>query len=424
MQTASLKAPGVFPGAHALPAPEQPGNRLAFGALLLVVFVEFAQVQTQFALGSAFRPALVANIVLILAVWSSAFRVPWTHPVLVIMVLMIGYAALWVPFATNNYWAFKSFQFLVTELFFCLGALVTITTSRRLAVFLVVLLSCLLLQAVWGLTHGGRGLGGFFGDENDLALAMCVGIPYGLFTLGALGSPRLRFAGIAFAALFAATTVASMSRGGIIGLAATGAAIVAFSRKRAAIALGIVIAAGVLWTLAPASYRAEMSTIFDSGEETRTDRIVMWKNATRMFLDNPIFGVGPGNLPWNISRYELEEDQRRSFAGRAVHSIYFTLFPEWGIVGTALFVALAWYVIRELFRLKREGNSEIARGMARATLCAGVGFGAAGAFVSVLYYPYLFKFVALTITAGNIASIERAALSEAGDEAVEVDAGG
>jgi hypothetical protein len=81
-------------------------------------------------------------------------------------------------------------------------------------------------------------------------------------------------------------------------------------------------------------------------------------------------------------------------------------------------------VIRELFRLKREGNSEIARGMARATLCAGVGFGAAGAFISVLYYPYLFKFVALTITAGNIASLEKAALAEAGDEAVEVSAGG
>lgn len=412
MQTTSLRAPGVLPSTGASAMEQAPGNLLPFLALLLVVVVEFSQLQTLSGALMAMRPALFANIVLIIAVWTAAVRVPWTHPVLLILVGMIGFAALWVPVAANNRWAFNIFQQLVTELFFCLGALVTITTHRRLAVFVFVLLSCLVIQAVWGLTHAGQGLGGFFGDENDLALAMSVGIPYGVFTLGALRSVPLRLAGIGFAALFAATIVASMSRGGIVGLAATGISMVAFSRRRVVIAVGVVVAAAVFWTVAPPSYRTEMSTMFDSREETRVQRLTMWKNATRMFVDNPVFGVGPANLPWNIERYESEEEQTRSFSGRAVHSIYFTLFPEWGIVGSMLFIALAWHVVRELFRLTRDGGSEVAQGIARATLCAGIGFGAAGAFLSVLYYPYLYKFVALTIAAGNLASIERAARTE------------
>ncbi len=423
MHSASMRVPGTTAWTQSSPHQAR-GDRLAFSALLLVVIVEFSQVQTLFPILAAIRPALIANIVLIAAVWSHSTRMPWGHPVLVVMVAMIAFAALWVPFAANNFWAYRIFEFLVTELFFCLGALATITTRKRLATFMFVFLGCLVVQALWGLTHGGTGLGGFFADENDLALAMCVGIPFGVFCMASLRSPVAKVTGLAMAALFTATIGASLSRGGVVGLAATGLSMISFSRRRVAIAVGIVLGALFFWMASPSSYRAEMRSMFDGNESTRVQRLVMWENALRMFVANPILGVGPGNLPWNIERYEEADRQQRSHAGRAVHSIYFTVLPEWGLVGTALFLVLGWLVMRELFRLKRAGGSETAQAMARATLCAGVGWGAAGAFLSVLYYPYLFKFVAMTIAAGNIASLEAEALAEAGDEAVEVDARG
>ena len=59
-----------------------------------------------------------------------------------------------------------------------------------------------------------------------------------------------------------------------------------------------------------------------------------------LFFDNPVMGVGQGNYPWHVG--EIEEEmgvqwQTRSLSGRAAHSLYFTLLPELGLIGTLIY---------------------------------------------------------------------------------------
>ena len=94
---------------------------------------------------------------------------------------------------------------------------------------------------------------------------------------------------------------------------------------------------------APEKYWDEVKSIQKENieEGTGATRWYTWQCGLRMFLDNPIFGVGQGNFPWNFERYEPPEGFKgRLHGGRAAHSLYFTLLPELGLVGTFLFFLL------------------------------------------------------------------------------------
>jgi len=53
--------------------------------------------------------SLLVSASLAFFLWRQSRRVPWFRPQLVFLVLILSYMALWVPFATNNYWALKAF---------------------------------------------------------------------------------------------------------------------------------------------------------------------------------------------------------------------------------------------------------------------------------------------------------------------------
>ena len=102
--------------------------------------------------------------------------------------------------------------------------------------------------------------------------------------------------------------------------------------------------------LAPRGYWDEMGTIEQETQEdsigTGQQRIFSWKTGWRMFLDNPIAGVGPANSPWRFGEYEGEGGfNSRNYSGRQMHSVYFTLLSELGSVGTILFALMLLYSV-------------------------------------------------------------------------------
>jgi O-antigen ligase len=182
--------------------------------------------------------------------------------------------------------------------------------------------------------------------------------------------------------------------------------------------LGFTIAAAIgLSAFAPPSYWEEVKSIRTAGNkgDTGETRLYFWGIGWRMFLDHPILGVGTYN--YGIRAPEYQDPYRVAWRshtwGRVAHSLYFTLLPELGLVGTVLFGAILVWCLRVWRRLRRLGRGApddpyLRTGaLAASGLAAGVvGTLVTGAFLSVLYYPVLWILVALL--AALDASVEEA----------------
>ncbi len=413
----------AFPGAAAgrLPLVRRPaavagavaaaGGAVGFRFLLLYFVLEFARPQDLFPVLGRFRPSWLALVGLGIALLRSG-RVSLASRVSKGFVLLLIAMTVQVPLAVNTHWAFWS-TFAMAQTFVAYLGIVTFARDeRRLRLVLWTWIGVHVYLALYALAHRGVGVGGFLGDENDLAMTLVTALPIAVFLAAAAASRRLRLLGIASALLMVVGVAATISRGGFLGLVAAILYCLVRSPRKLAGAVVIAALAGVLGVAAPAGYWAEMNTIVtgeqDGREDTGAGRMYEWRVGWRMFRDNPVLGVGPGNFPYRFSEYEGGESwEGRSLAGRAAHSFYMTLLPELGIVGAATVLVMIVTGWRGLVRMRRRIAAARPRrspGDGFRVLC-GLGlqgglvaFLVTSAFISTLYYPNLWVLLACMVT--------------------------
>ena len=400
-----LGAPGRAPGLGAR-TPSQPS---AFAAWALLVFFVLEYVRPP---GIVQLKLQLLFVLLIPVLWLRLTPRPWSRN-LTLQFALVVQAAISVPFAFNYFSAYTRTRLHFGTFVVALAITWVLSERRyfeRTVWFWVAIMS---YQALYSFQNAGKGAGGFIGDENDLALACATVFPF--VYAGVLYSKR-RILCLLMAGLYAAAIVFSWSRGGFLGLLAATLFCVLVGRHRARnIAIGLV--AGLVFYLAlPASYKAELETIQETDEGTSEGRFFLWQAATNMWRDHPILGVGAGNSPWLIGRYqprgaqgdlfERPMYQQRNWTGTVVHSLYFELLAENGLVGCALFLAIVYLHFAGLRRLRRDvgrdarASPELRRSVdlyATALGGAAVAYLAAGAFLAVLYYPYLWYFSAMAV---------------------------
>lgn len=261
-------------------------------------------------------------------------------------------------------------------------------------------------------------------DENDFALLMNMLLPLSFF-LGLQadrGKEKLFYYSSFF--LFLAGVVVSLSRGGFIGLVCTLAYCFSkSSRKGPALLIGLLLLA-FSSLFVPETYWQEMRTIKTQGarEGTGEKRVYYWKNALKIFAHHPLVGVGPQNAGVWITTYDPSERAMRDW-GRALHSVYFTLLAEQGIVGTILFVCMIYHSERSRKRVRNLWKTQgQATGASQASkvfpskspsqlreayhyslaLTGGlIGYLSSGVFLSVLYYPWFWTILAYTVILSN-----------------------
>jgi O-antigen ligase len=347
-----------------------------------------------------------------------------TKYLLAILALMV----VLVPFAVNQHKAFDQTWMFVLFVF---GALIPIVlfvdTFDRIRLLVRFWVWLHVSLAIYAITHSGLGIGSFLTDENDFALAMDVALPYAVALIVLERTLLYRLLAIVASLCILIAIAATLSRGGFIGMACVGFFIWAQSRRKVLSLAAIVAFSGLLYLAAPAKYWSEVDTIStaDQQGDTGYQRLYSWGIGWRMFLDNPVFGVGPNNYPVRAAEYETDVSDEIGYHmwGRAAHSLYFTLLPELGSTGTLLFAGMLFHGIRVRRRLRRElkpvldqhsvGSEEFerARWLHRIAACMDAslaGYLSAGAFISVLYYPHVWVLTAFTASLVNIGSIEAA----------------
>jgi O-antigen ligase len=237
-------------------------------------------------------------------------------------------------------------------------------------------------------SDGGR-LQGATNDPNYLAAAIVPAIMLAAGLAARRGRPVVRLGLAAVIAVLALGLAATESRGGFLAaiVVLVGALVVWRGRRLAIAALAVLLVAtaGAWFSMSPGSW--QRITDMADGGSGRSD---IWQVASRVVEAHPIAGVGLGqfpvvspdyvNRPGAIDRVDLLIDKHI-----LVHNAYLQLWAETGIIGLALFLAVAWASLAAAWRAARwfeEAGDEDMTALARAVFLAILGSLTASIFLS------------------------------------------
>jgi probable O-glycosylation ligase (exosortase A-associated) len=413
-----LHEPGLISDNHHVAADLERRQELSSIPFFLVMgylFVDYGRPQDWVKVLEVLHPGvLVLGGGILALLFAKRPPIPKLGKYMMIFTLLM---AIGIPGATNNFSAFnytKNFALLIFGA--ALPIMVFVDSYRRMVILSKFWVAIHVPLAVYSILHKGVGIGSFLGDENDLCLVINMIIPYAFFLLLVSRSQLEKMLLLGSIAIFLLAVIASLSRGGFVGLT-TVAFFIWLKLPRKILATVIVgMLALTFLAMAPDSYWNEMNTIktADSENDTGHQRLYLWGIGWEMFLDNPVMGVGPGNYQYNNSQYSSEHEKGRGVHiwGKVAHSLYFTLLPELGILGVFVFVLLlvgGWKqraAIRKYARrtLTRDGppsekatEVKMLSHLAMAMDVALVAYLVTGAFIAVLYYPHFWILTAFTV---------------------------
>lgn len=332
--------------------------------------------------------------------------------------------AIHVPIAVNNYWAIMTFKDMFLLYCVYLGIVTFVDSLEKMMLLIKMWIGIHGFLAVMGIAKGGVGIGGWMGDENDFCMVMNMVIPFGYFLLFSATDAVQKIKYLGFLGAFILAAMASLSRGGFMGLASVGAYCWYRSPKKLNALIVFVVAVLFMVALAPEKYWDEIaSSVSDEtlGEEgTGGARLYTWRIGIDMFFANPIIGIGQSNFPWTFEIYEAGQTfHTRSFAGRQAHSAWITLVSELGLAGIVIIGAMLVQCCNDLrfvraklspprSRQKHDQTVQVTEDMrvhlARAMEGSLIGFVISGVFISILWYPALWIMMALVVALRNIAS--------------------
>jgi putative inorganic carbon (hco3(-)) transporter len=254
---------------------------------------------------------------------------------------------------------------------------------------------------------GGRVVGeaGSLGDNNNLALALCMTLPL-MNYLRLQSEQHIVRIGLAAAMTFTTIgTLGTFSRGGFIGLMTAASYLWWKSRKKALLGLcGAAVLVGGLLVM-PDSWVQRMSSIETAQQDSSFQgRVQAWTFAINVALARPLVGGGFGAS--ETARVFNAYSPIYLPAGRAAHSIYFQILGDHGFVGLALYLALLGTAWRQCTQIRRQVASRPdliwAADLASMIKVSCASFMVAGALLSMAYYDLFYLLLGALIAMRSI----------------------
>jgi O-antigen ligase len=252
-----------------------------------------------------------------------------------------------------------------------------------------------------------------------------MAVPFAYFLLFSTTNVAQKMKYLGFLGVFILAAMATLSRGGFMGLASVGAYCWYRSPKKLNALIVVVVAVLFMLVLAPETYWDEIAS--STSAETMSDegtggaRLYTWGIGVDMFLYNPIIGIGQGNFPWTFDKYETGKFHDRSFAGRQAHSAWVTLLSELGLAGIVIIGAMLLQCYRDLKLVRTrfvpvesrqkhgqtvQAGEDVRMYLARAMEGSLIGYIVSGIFVSILWYPSLWIMIAFVVALRNISETQ------------------
>lgn len=292
-----------------------------------------------------------------------------------------------------------------------------VNSERRLLLFLLVYMLLNLKMSQHGAynwirrgfsfaSYGLIGSPGWFRNSGEYAIQMLI---YGSLALAYVVSFRnywgkyKKWLMIAAAATGYIAVVGASSRGSQLGL------LIIFAWGLLKIRGGfkfliLVITLGIaLYHLLP---EQEIKRIQSSGEDnTSLQRLAYWKIGVEIAEEHPLLGIGYANwLPYVTRLYPEGVGPLKIV--QVPHSIYIQAAAEMGFTGAICFIIMAlvaFSVNAKTRKLVKDTNCNYIFYLTYGLDAGLIGFLVAGAFVTVLYYPFFWIQIAMIVMLNNVA---------------------
>ncbi len=411
---------------------DPPESKTGFYLVLVYLLFEFGRPQdvipglTVIPFGTGLSILIFLNAVRSGKINFSRLQTKLWIPLLVVM-------SIHVPIAINNFHALMSLKDMILLYAVYLGITVFVDSTEKMMTLIKIWLGIHAFLAVMGTIKGGQGIGGWMGDENDFCMVMDMVVPFAYFLLFSATDAVQKIKYLAFLGTFLLAVMATLSRGGFIGLAAVGAYCWYRSPKKGNALVVFLIIVMFMVLFAPQTYWDEIASSTSDetmGEEgTGGARLYTWGIGMEMFYANPIIGIGQANFPWTVDIYEAgEKFHDRSFAGRQAHSAWVTLIAELGLAGIVIVGGMLFQCYRDLAFVRRifapqqmrgkhgqimKGEEDVRVYLARAMEGSLIGFIMSSVFISTLWYPSMWIMIGLVVALRNISDSENANVGSA-----------
>lgn len=306
----------------------------------------------------------------------------------------------------------------------CFMTIVVITRRDQLNILIWIIVCSLSFYGFKGgitMLMEGRaiqlyGPGGFIGDNNALAIAILLTIPFLVYLRTTITNKYVRFGMLLSLAPLAVAIIGSGSRAAFLGAAAMVGFLWLRSRTKfiTAVALTLLIPLTLIW--APDSWFERMSTIVATDEQGQYEgsaqaRLETWKMIINLAKDRPIFGAGLN--PWNERIYLQYSDTFQSGdLTQAAHSIYFSILAEHGFVGLIFFLMTFFAGWRTASRTIAEASKspelewlDTLMRMAQVSLA---GYLVAGAFHQLPYFDLPWHILSIIVIGRILAETSQA----------------
>jgi O-antigen ligase len=399
---------------YAIANGSSPFQRLGFNVLLVFIFLAFSRI-FDVKFGGLHITGIAYRLVFAMVLLSRGFQVALKTNVGKALLGFTVFFGLSVPFSLwrtgskdiflNSWLTFSFVAFLAVA-----GLVQNYQQWFKLFKTLTwALLVFTLITNLFGTTTTGRLFleQGKFGNPNEMAQALLLGLPLWGATMALSKSPGGKVFAVGVMVLILATTFRTGSRGAMIGFVVT--LLVVFVRAQILGKMKIILAGvlflGIVVTTMPGRLISRYKTTvnedeMDDGEmggamaesaSTSTQsRKVLLRHSLIFTMKHPLFGVGPGMFEVADDAY-MKSSGFRKGTWLGTHNSYTQVSSELGIPAFLFFVAAVWMSLKGPYGLyiKTRGDPRLEE----------IGTAALGLHYCMIVYAVtvLFEHIAYTI---------------------------
>lgn len=350
---------------------------------------------------------------------------------MVVWLLFIGWMTVTTYFALDSTTAVTSLENVLKVQLFALLTVSLIRTRERLTALVWIIVVSLgffgFKGGLYVLRGGGEWQvwgppGTFLEDNNALALAIIMVLPFLWFLFNSYRQRWVRWGTLIVIVLSCASILGSHSRGAVLAGAVMLCCLWLKSSGKILVGIAMLVLLPVLVLSMPKKWFERMETIETYEQDSSAmGRIRAWEFSIDMALQRPI-GSGFGSFTEaNYRRFAPDIAKQIDEIGRGrfqeAHSIYFKVLGDHGFPGLVLFLMLGVFSYRSagavIRRARDSPQLQWAGMLAAMTQVSMIGYAVGGAFLGLSYFDLYYHLIAIIVVLRAIVTEQSQVASEA-----------